>query len=112
VWKKDAELIMFEICYQDIENFHIKSIVLYEPTDSRCGIVLAVDALMVHKDIPKVQIKATGGLTATGGFDFRIKPENPQDIMSQAAIGVVEMSLIEVMDQLMDFAFRAHIKMY
>jgi len=99
---------MFEICIKDIDSFKIQSIKLYDDDRVR-HMALLVDFVLVHKDIPTVQITAHGGLVMSGYFQFDIRAKNQQDIISKQAIIKIEGELIELMDTLMDFAFRARI---
>jgi len=99
---------MFEICIEDVNSFKIQSIKLYEDEKTRY-MALMVDFVLAHKDIPTVQITAHGGLVMSGCFQFEIRPKDQQDIISKQATIKIEEELVELMDTLLDFAFRARI---
>jgi hypothetical protein len=99
---------MFEICLEDVNSFKIQSIKLYEDEKTRYMALMA-DFVLAHKDIPTVQITAHGGLVMSGCFQFDIRVKDEQDIISRPAILKIEDELVELMDTLLDFAFRAKI---
>lgn len=99
---------MFEICIEDVDSFKIQSIKIYEDDKARYMALLA-DFVLVHKDIPEVQITAHGGLVMTGCFQFDIRTRDAQDIISRQATIKIEEELVGLMDTLIDFAFRARI---
>lgn len=102
---------MFEICINDIRDFTIKSIKLYQDPEIPLMAMVA-DFVLIHKHIPTIELLAYGGLQYNGCFYWTIAPKNLQDIISAEAQTEIRSMLVELMDDLMDFSFKVHLKMY